>query len=126
MFFGLANRDRDQNCATCWPLLEIGFKFLMILSLVMCLVLFIFPDYALYIVIFLPLTIDQYRLWTIFTSFFYAGTLPYGIINVLIIFLILYSCMPDLVHILKFRKEDIQQHTLYSSFSCSFSSIISP
>lgn len=36
MFLGLGpGRDRDQNFSTCWPLLELGFKFYLILELLM-------------------------------------------------------------------------------------------
>jgi hypothetical protein len=40
---GLGNRNPDQTVQTCWPLLELSFKFFFVLSLFTSLLSFIFP-----------------------------------------------------------------------------------
>ena len=105
MFLGLGQaRDRDQNIGTCWPQLEVIFKFLMVLSMVLILL-----TYLLAVFDYFPLAVtevvDNYQLWRLISSILLPSIGMWKVINTLFQWLILYQFMPDIVHLLYFRKK---------------------
>lgn len=98
MFLGLTGeRDRDQNIKTCWSGLELGYKVLFLLSLVLVLFTYIFPTYMEVLANQAEFTIGEWQLWRLLTSFLLPSIGKYAIINVLFNFYILYMFMPDQV-----------------------------
>ena len=112
MFLGLGGgRDRDQNFGTCWDLLEFGFKFYFITSIVLCILTYLMGGVFYYFPIIVSEVVLKFQVWRLITSFMLPGMGSFAIINVLFDFYILYMFLPDIVICDRFRKKNCQLPT---------------
>ena len=96
MFLGLGNeRDRNQSFGTCWVLLEVGYKFILITYLTFSVLsLFLGGFLAYYFANLVELTIGKFQIWRLITSFMFPGSIISGFFDMWI----LYQFMPDMVN----------------------------
>lgn len=109
MLLGLGIRDRDQNCSTCWPLLEIGYKTIFITIVISTTVFLIFPAFGVYFPNSVKQVIEQGQVWRLLSSFLFEGITLKVILGVLFNLLVLYICLPDIVSNKLLSKRHTQQ-----------------
>jgi hypothetical protein len=92
-------------------MLEVGYKTLFLLSLVLVAFTYLFPEPMMYLANQVEFTVDSIQLWRLVSSFLLPSIGQYAIINFLFNFYILYMFMPDQVLMTTIRKKNIQQPT---------------